>query len=253
MYPLQAMTANSNCTVEIEETAKVANWVSKSLAVVLNSAASSLDVVPDMSKLVMAGHSRGGKIAFAMVLGMASTEVPSFSALITLDPVDSREADTEVDVPAIVASGCNHSHIQMSVPALLLGAGYSSTGGFLGMPACAPACCSHRAYFNCSSAPIMYHFVASQYGHLDFLDDLLLPTSWLCKSGGSKVLLRDFSANLIGAFLESALEGNKERLDGMVKNWETTSIMLEEPQINYAEDDALTIDVEREDIFKAVL
>ncbi|MCO5577521.1 hypothetical protein L7F22_031352 [Adiantum nelumboides] len=89
----------------------------------------NVDVVPDVSKLVMAGHSRGGKIAFAMALGKTTaTELPSFSALVTLDPVDGTEPESEM-IPQMVKPGCNHTDI---------GYGSKPSGPFGIVPPCAP-------------------------------------------------------------------------------------------------------------------
>ncbi|MCO5579231.1 hypothetical protein L7F22_033085 [Adiantum nelumboides] len=236
----QAATLESDCTKEIEETASVATWIPKSLEVLLNAAVPNVDVVPDTSKLVMAGHSRGGKIAFAMALGKTTaTELPSFSALVTLDPVDGTGPESEM-IPQMVKAGCNHTDNTLSIPVLILGTGYGSkrSGPFGIVPPCAPACCSHDGYFNCSSSPLMYHFSALEYGHLDFLDDGLSWTSLMCASGSEKAPLRNFSGRLMVAFLQATMEGNEEDMEYILENWdeEIDSIKLAEPQI-YTDDD----------------
>ncbi|MCO5569479.1 hypothetical protein L7F22_023191 [Adiantum nelumboides] len=235
----QVLTLSSDCSREIDETAKMANWIVESLAGVLNEAMPSVSVVPNVSKLVMAGHSRGGKVAFALATGkMRATGLPSFSALVTLDPVDSMAADVVV-IPQMVKAGCNHTDNTLSIPILILGTGYGGkrSGPFETGPPCAPASCSHEGYFNCSSSPLMYHFSALEYGHLDFLDDSNIWTSLVCASGISKVLLRNFSGRLIVAFLQATLEGNEEDMDYILKNWgEIDAIKLAEPQIYRADE-----------------
>ncbi|KAI5067978.1 hypothetical protein GOP47_0016323 [Adiantum capillus-veneris] len=238
--PQTQLTLDSNCTEEINETAEVANWIPKSLEALLNASIPTGDVViPDVSKLVMAGHSRGGKIAFALALGKANaTEIPSFSALATLDPVDGNGPDSEF-IPKMVQAGCNHTENALSIPVLILGTGYGSKhSGPLGiMPPCAPACCSHAGYFNCSSSPLIYHFVALEYGHLDFLDDSEIWTPIMCTSGTSKAPMRSFSGRLLVAFLQANLEGNEEDMEYILEKWDEDidSVKLDEPQI-YTED-----------------
>lgn len=62
----------------MKKAAKVTEWLSKALESVLPE-----KVQPDLLQLAVSGHSRGGKIAFALALGYGI----KFQALLGIDPV----------------------------------------------------------------------------------------------------------------------------------------------------------------------
>lgn len=216
---------DQDATQEIEDFAAVVNWLPGNLYAVLTAAVSPLVVTPDLEKLVLAGHSRGGKVAFALALGLVSNISLKFSGLVALDPVDGV---TESTKPAIVGKTC-HQCRSLQFPTLIEGAGYGGREPLIG-PACAPVCCNHQAFYECLSAPKVYHVVASDFGHLDFLDDSLPWTSFVCKSGNDKAPLRKFTGGLFVAFLLSALSDTSEQLDQILINWQNASIKLEQPE-----------------------
>ncbi|GJS48258.1 chlorophyllase, alpha/beta hydrolase fold protein [Tanacetum coccineum] len=69
---------------DVEDAAETANWINnqKGLQRVLPH-----DVSPDLENVALAGHSKGGKVAFALALGHSHTHL-KFKALIGLDPVE---------------------------------------------------------------------------------------------------------------------------------------------------------------------
>ncbi|KAK4376264.1 hypothetical protein RND71_006941 [Anisodus tanguticus] len=72
---------------EVKKAAKVTEWLSKGLISVLPE-----KVQPDLLKIAVSGHSRGGKTAFSLALGYGdfsgSTPTPlKFQALLGIDPV----------------------------------------------------------------------------------------------------------------------------------------------------------------------
>lgn len=76
--------AGPSATVDVNSTVATTNWLPEGLHYLLPP-----QVQPNMKKLglAVAGHSRGGKAAFALVLEKAATSL-KFSALIGIDPVD---------------------------------------------------------------------------------------------------------------------------------------------------------------------
>ncbi|KAH7442021.1 hypothetical protein KP509_03G067100 [Ceratopteris richardii] len=135
----QHTTLDSDCTAEIEETRNVAIWIHGSLQEVLLNAMPKVKVTPNTSSLIMAGHSRWGKVAFAMALGKGSSDANddvNFSALVALDPVDGFSLSTS-SVPQMVKADCTHNLNRLLIPALILGTGY----GEKGLVPCAPSCC----------------------------------------------------------------------------------------------------------------
>ncbi|KAH6558741.1 hypothetical protein KP509_1Z048200 [Ceratopteris richardii] len=236
----QYFTFDTDSTSEVEETAKMAIWIRDSLQQVLHAVkADGSIIIPNAASLIMAGHSRGGKIAFAMALGKASStkdDPIKFSALVTLDPVDG-PSSSSISKPQMVRDGCNHDLNHLAIPALIFGSGYGEKGV---MP-CAPSCCSHRGYFNCSSSPLMYHLSAVEYGHMDFLDDSSVATDIVCPSGNmARKQLRQFTVRLVLAFLRATLEGSFDEMEYIVDNWENIdSVKLTEPEIYRAGDVSL--------------
>ncbi|PHT78645.1 hypothetical protein T459_16697 [Capsicum annuum] len=80
----QARNKRADATEEIKSTAEITNWLTYGLQHYLPP-----EVEPNLKKLGLAGHSRGGKVAFALALGRLasiSTDL-KFSALIAVaDP-----------------------------------------------------------------------------------------------------------------------------------------------------------------------
>ncbi|PHU16457.1 hypothetical protein BC332_17662 [Capsicum chinense] len=82
---------------EVKRAAKVTEWLGKGLISVLPE-----KVQPDLLKLAVSGHSRGGKIAFALALlhGNSTPTPLKFQALVGIDPV----ADDEIAYIASLVS-----------------------------------------------------------------------------------------------------------------------------------------------------
>uniref|UniRef100_A0A0E0M4Q7 Uncharacterized protein n=1 Tax=Oryza punctata TaxID=4537 RepID=A0A0E0M4Q7_ORYPU len=77
-------------TDDIGAAAKVTDWLPGGLPSVLPAG-----VEPDLAKLALAGHSRGGHTAFSLALGHATTKL-TFSALVGLDPVAGRSKSSQL-------------------------------------------------------------------------------------------------------------------------------------------------------------
>ncbi|PIM99853.1 Chlorophyllase [Handroanthus impetiginosus] len=192
---------------EIKTAAKVTNWLQGGLAVCLPE-----NVKSDISRLALMGHSRGGKIAFALALGHAPTSL-KFKALIGLDPVSGPSPPTWVE-PNILSYVPHSFHL--SIPIGIIGSGLSNqTKGII--PPLAPDGFNHSEFFNESKPPCCY-FRAKDYGHCDVLNDPKVAlASLVCKSGkDSKEKMRRAVGGIVVAFLKAYLGGECEDLQGIV-------------------------------------
>ena len=154
------------------------------------------EVVPDLEKLMVSGHSRGGKVAYALALGLLSEsqDQHKYIGLFALDPVDGAIGPMN---PPIVT----RDDVDLAFPVFILGTEYGSQ---CAIP-CAPPCCSHNAYAKVTHAEWMYYAIALEYGHMDILDDSMYWSSLMCKSGKEKEPLRKVSGALLVTFFESIL------------------------------------------------
>lgn len=203
---------------EIKKAAKVTNWLPKGLSLSLPE-----KVKPDLSKLALMGHSRGGKIAFALAMGHVPTTL-KFKALLALDPVSWPSPPTWIE-PQILTY-IPHS-FQLSIPICVIGTGLSNqTKG--GIPPLCPDGFNHAEFFNESKPPCCY-FLAKDYGHCDVLDQSKASlASWVCKSGkGSKEKMRRGVGGIAVAFLKAYLGNESEHLGKIVDEPATAPITLD--------------------------
>lgn len=201
--PQMYIIAGSDATSEIEHAAAVINWLPENLTKSLPGYLAK----PDFGKLVLCGHSRGGKVAFGVALGKAKISL-KISGLAALDPVDG-VSETVQTQPAIVSATGGEDSFRLGFPTLIVGTRLGSEKLGPLVPACAPLTFGHEAFYRNSSAPA-YHFVSAEYGHMDFLDDSSpglegALSHCLCKSGPSREPLRSFAGGLLVAFLKAAL------------------------------------------------
>ncbi|KAJ4831914.1 hypothetical protein Tsubulata_048202 [Turnera subulata] len=90
---------------EIEFAAEVANWIYSQLQCVLPQ-----NIIGDLHKFAVAGHSRGGYAAFALALGHAKTPLKvKISALAGVDPVAGTSIKDQLEPKILdyVASSMN--------------------------------------------------------------------------------------------------------------------------------------------------
>lgn len=179
---------------EIKTASKVIEW--------LSTTDLPGNVHPDISRLALMGHSRGGKVAFALALSSPSIHI---KALVGLDPVSGPSPPTWVE-PNIL-SYIPHS-FNLSVPIAVIGTGLSNgkRGGVI--PPLAPDGYNHSEFFNESRPPCAY-FLARDYGHCDVLNDSKVGlASLVCRSGkGCKEKMRRGVGGLVVAFLKAHLGG----------------------------------------------
>eukprot|EP00897_Mesotaenium_endlicherianum_P002968 jgi/Mesen1/269/ME1147133C09444 len=221
MYKL---TTGYDATTEIADAASVVDWMSTRLEERLPP---TCGTQPDFTKLALAGHSRGGKVAFGLALGLSRASL-NFSALAVIDPVDGAGSQT----PPPILTYKQHSLVT-DCPTLIVGSGLGPTKKFGILPACAPPNLSHQVFFNDSCAPA-YHFVAPQYGHMDFLDDSLgigEVVALACSSGPTRKPVRRATGGLLVALFQSALLKNETALSDAIDHPEHAPCQLAPPEV----------------------
>ncbi|KAK4750108.1 hypothetical protein SAY87_027557 [Trapa incisa] len=204
--------AGPDSTEEISSTAAVADWLTRGL-----SAALPPRVNPNLAKLAISGHSRGGKIAFALALKRASASAaataPPFSALIGIDPVDGMDKGNQTPPPVLTYEPRS---FDLNIPVMVIGSGLGEVKKNPLFPPCAPRGVNHEDFFRECQPPACY-MVAKDFGHLDMLDDETRgirgkATYCLCKNGLSREPMRRFVAGAVVAFLKAFVGGDDSDL-----------------------------------------
>lgn len=199
--------AGPDCEEEIKSVATLTDWLIDGLNPVLPH-----QVTPNLCKLALAGHSRGGKVAFAIALGHAKTKL-KFSALIGIGPVDGMDKGKQTN-PPVLTYVPRSFHLDMA--ALVIGSGLGGVKRNPLFPPCAPEGVSHQDFFDECCSPAC-HFVGKEYGHLDMLDDETKGvrgkvTYCLCKNGKARKPMREFVGGVMVAFMRGYLEGDMMEL-----------------------------------------
>jgi chlorophyllase len=226
--PQMYTISGSDATTEIEDAVAILNWMPSGLEMALPS--SFLNAKPDFSKVALVGHSRGGKVVFGLALGLRNS-ILQYSAVVGLDPVDGNAKGIQTQPPILRFS--QHS-LNLGVPTLIVGSGLGSLKRNYLFPPCAPEGVSHQAFFFDSSAPA-FHFVAKEYGHMDFLDDDCKGAQGklsycVCKNGPSRSPMRRFAGGILAAFLQAALLNNTASFDAALAHPDLAPVLLEPPE-----------------------
>ncbi|XP_048227212.1 chlorophyllase-1-like [Ricinus communis] len=189
---------------EVDLSTEVANWLPSGLKSVLNGG-----VQANLDKLAISGHSRGGKTAFAIQFGYSTDALTTkFSALVGLDPVAGHSKESRTDPKVLTYAP--HS-FNLSIPVSVIGTGLGSQPQTLF--ACAPDGVNHAEFYN-ECRPPANHFVATDYGHMDMLNDDLsglmgIMAKILCKNSNKpKDPMRKTVGGIIVAFLKAYFYGN---------------------------------------------
>ncbi|KAJ8899439.1 hypothetical protein K2173_018413 [Erythroxylum novogranatense] len=228
---------------ELEYAVKVANWLPLHLTSVLPK-----NVEANLEKIALAGHSRGGKTAFALALGYSKiASQVKFSAVIGVDPVAgaSKESRTEPKILNYVPGSFN-----LTIPVAVIGTGLGDQPKFWPMPACAPQGVNHVEFF-LESRPPSGHFVTTDYGHMDMLNDHLdgvigTVAEALCKNGkGPKDPMRRTIGGIVVAFLKAYFEADADEYATILEDPSVAPVTLDavhqfagppnhpQPQVNF--------------------
>lgn len=214
---------------EINSASEVANWLSENLSSLLLS--ENKNIIADFTKVAISGHSRGGKIAFALALGHATEPALSFkfSVLIGIDPVDGLNKTALWLEPHILTyKPCS---FDLDIPIAVIGTGLGSeNSNNISLP-CAPDGLNHKEFFNECQSP-RAHFVAKDFGHMDMLDDDAGTVGQflkcLCKKGCPKDHMRRATGGIIVAFLNAYLNDDSGDLLAIVANPSLSPATLED-------------------------
>lgn len=220
--------AGADASQEIADAAAIIDWLPDGLAQFFPDDLSH--VRPDFDKLALIGHSRGAKVAFGLALGLSKTSL-KLSCIAGLDPVDGKDVGQQTTPPILKFS--EHS-FDLKLPILIVGSGLGSQKRNALFPPCAPEGVNHRAFFFDSSAPAFY-FVASEHGHMDFLDDRTLGfrgklSYCTCRNGPSRAPMRSFAAGILIAFFRAAMFSESATLQDLLVNPSQAPVKLADPE-----------------------
>lgn len=219
-----------NATPEIAGAAAVIDWHQNNLAGTIKNLLPNVTILPNLDKFVLLGHSRGGKVAFGLATGVCKSSV-KYSAVVGFDPVDGTGPGQQTPPPVLPNKP---GGLNLTFPTLIVGAGLGPSSNE-GLPSCAPLGVSHDAFF-LDSKPLAYHFVAPEYGHMDYLDDQTdglagIISYVICKNGPSRAPMRQFSGGILVAFLKAVLYQDYSAISNAVANPSTAPVQLNDPQI----------------------
>lgn len=221
---LYAMTFTLDDSDDIDKTKKVTNWLADPDTGLLHALQSKKfhGVEPDLNKLALAGHSRGGHTAFATALGLGHAKPPTelklvFRALIGVDPVAGLSS-FQME-PKVLKNEPRCLDLK-GVPVLVVGTGLSPQP-------CAPTGLNHAEFYN-ECTPPRYHFDVADYGHLDMLNDgtgidylvqdVMSKCFCNCNKDGPKDPFRRTIGGLVVAFLRATLQGDRQDLEAILQN-----------------------------------
>ncbi|KAK7364099.1 hypothetical protein VNO80_12491 [Phaseolus coccineus] len=200
---------------EIKFAGKVVDWLAEGLQPLLPE-----NVEAKLEKVVLSGHSKGGKTAFSVALGYAKTML-RFSALIGIDPVGGTSKCKVSKTPPQILTGVPRS-LNLNIPVAVIGTGLGPEPANVLFPPCAPEGENHKEFFN-ESKPPCAHFVATEYGHMDMLDDETpgvigtIMSKCMCKNGkGHRDLMRKTVGGLVVAFLRAQLDEKFKDFDAIL-------------------------------------
>ncbi|KAF6141196.1 hypothetical protein GIB67_018286 [Kingdonia uniflora] len=215
--------AGPDTSDEISSTAAITDWLSDGLQYVLPHL-----VQPNLSKIALSGHSRGGKVAFALANTYTNISL-KFSALMGIDPVDGMAKGKQT--PPRVLTYTPRSLNPGGTAILVVGSGLGEKKKNILFPPCAPKGVNHEDFFNECSPPTCY-FVVKDYGHTDMLDDVTngirgQATYCTCKNGKAREPMRRFVGGIMVAFMRAFLEDDYSDLNAIRDMQEIAPVELQ--------------------------
>lgn len=187
---LSALLGRPTAIDEAQQAAELLSWLPRGLATALGYA-------PATATLGLAGHSRGGYVAWLVLAGDPSRA----QAIAGVDPVGgTRDSSGNQTPPQLDLS-------DISVPTLVLGMGLSGD--------CAPAGANHNFFYDASRSPA-WHAVLPDAGHADMLDESTAAAAVnVCPGGPDRDAIRRATAGLLVAFFRGSLQGDASAYDSL--------------------------------------
>lgn len=216
-------------TDEINSAAAVINWLAA------GGLTSKLppNVRADATKISISGHSRGGKVAFALALGHANVSLRG-GAGGAPSPPSSPSTPWTASPPEADAAADPHLRrrqlLRVPAPVMVIGTGLGGSPGGAAAPGVRAARVSHGEFYGECAAPAC-HLVARDYGHTDMMDDVTpgargLATRAVCRSGGARAPMRRFVGGAMVAFVKRWVEGEPELLECVRARPEAAPVVL---------------------------
>ncbi|MED6196061.1 hypothetical protein PIB30_043745 [Stylosanthes scabra] len=202
---------------EVKYVGKVIDWMAEGLKPWLPP-----KVEAKLESIILMGHSRGGKTAFAVALDHVQTKL-NFSVLIGIDPVAGPTKCKITQTFPKILTGVPRS-FNLGIPVAVIGTGLGPEPNSYTRMACAPDGMNHEEFYR-ECKPPCAHFVAKEYGHMDMLDDEIpgliggIMSKCICKNGlGPRDLMRRTVGGLVVAFLRAHLKGLWEDFHAILKD-----------------------------------
>jgi len=185
---LGALFGHPTAAEEAVLAAEVLDWLPGHL-----SAFTGVEARTDL--LGLAGHSRGGKVAWLVL----AADPARAQAIAGIDPVDGTGGPLGNQQRVV------QGPFPFSLPSLVFGTGLGGT--------CAPAGDNHVQFYAASPSPA-WHIVAPDAGHGDMLDeDQAVLAANVCDSGPDRAGVRRLTAGLLVAFFRGVLQGDPTAYD----------------------------------------
>ena len=158
-----------------------------------------IPVQADTTLLGLAGHSRGGQVAYRITLQL----LEKVKALAGVDPVDATEMSNDTSIVT--------GPLTFDIPTYILGAGLGPIpvqGGPFNIP-CAPEEAG-PIHFYCANPNPTWLVTATTHGHADMIDEE--DFSEFCPGGPDRDGMRALTGGTLAAFFSGILQGNESAL-----------------------------------------
>lgn len=188
---LGALMGNPTAQQEADLALQVVDWLPGHLDL-------GAGVTARTDRIGLAGHSRGGKVAWIML----KTSAARFQAIAGVDPVDGTGGPLGNQTRVVQGT------FPFVTPSLVIGTGLGGS--------CAPAGDNHVQFYAASQPPA-WHVVVPNQGHGDMLDDnAAAAAASVCRSGTNRDDMRRLTAGLLTSLFRAKLQGDDAALDYLV-------------------------------------